>query len=135
MYLSQAKWQAMWKKAMRLEYDPSVDVRKAYNNTAKTVSEAMKYETKVSETVLPHDWDLSVKTVMLLDKALNNRRFSAFGGAMKTWHKKLNLDDAENGDLIHLGDEPAEEKSVTELEIYWWSGLRENYIRSTKPVE
>ena len=33
--------------------------------------------------------------VYILDKALAHRRLTAFGGILKEYHKKLNLDDAE----------------------------------------
>lgn len=125
-YISHAKWQAMWRKAMRLDYDPSVDVRKAYDSKAKTIAEAMKYAAKSSEYIIPEDWDLTVETVAVLDKAFNHRRFSAFGGVMKQWHKKLNLDNPEDGDLVHTGDEPDDVGDSKHVVSYvWFTGYRQ----------
>lgn len=125
-YISHAKWQAMWRKAMRLDYDPSVDVRKAYDSKAKTIAEAMKYAAKSSEYIIPEDWDLTVETVAVLDQAFNHRRFSAFGGVMKQWHKKLNLDNPEDGDLVHTGEEPDDVAAAEHLVTYiWYAGYRQ----------
>lgn len=126
-YIKHAEWQAMWRKAMRLDYDPSVDVRKAYDSKAKTIAEAMKYAAKSSEYLIPDDWDLTVETVAVLDQAFDRRRFSAFGGVMKQWHKKLNLDNPEDGDLVHTGDEDdAALTAAKHLVTYiWYTGYRQ----------
>lgn len=125
-YIPHAEWQAMWRKAMRLDYDPSVDVRKAYDSKAKTIAEAMKYAAKSSEYLIPEDWDLTVETVAVLDQAFDHRRFSAFGGVMKQWHKKLNLDSPEDGDLVHTDDEPDDVDAAKHLVTYiWYTGYRQ----------
>ena len=39
------------------------------------------------------------------EQGLHRKRLISYGGLLKEVHKKLNLDDAENGDLIHANDE------------------------------
>lgn len=127
-YISHEKWVALWRKAMRLDYDPSVDVRRAYTRRNRTLAEAIKYGAKPGEYIIPDDWDLSVDTVRILDAALNHRRFSAWGGVMKRWHKKLHLDDAEDGDLVHTDPQDETEKGRHEITYWWYSGYRQ-YVR------
>lgn len=53
----------------------------------------------------------------------------AYGGLLKEIHKELNLDDAEDGDLIHVGKENADEiaNGAVEVITYWHVGLK-NYV-------
>lgn len=37
-----------------------------------------------------------------LEKALSYKRLISYGGLLKEMHKKLNLDDVEDGDLIKV---------------------------------
>lgn len=106
-YLKQEKWTAMWKQALRCDYTPIVDVRTVKGDTTAAVAEAAKYAAKVKDYIIPDDWDLTVDTVRTLDKAFRARKFIAFGGVIREWHKKLNLDDADTGDLIHTDPDEA----------------------------
>jgi plasmid rolling circle replication initiator protein Rep len=128
-YLSQAEWTSLWKDAARLDYDPMVNVKKVKGNTADAVAEVSKYATKADDFIIPSDWELTTDTVRILDEALNNRRFIAFGGAFKSAHKALNLDDADNGDLIHTGDEEVPESENYVLRSYAWHSGYGNYYR------
>lgn len=120
-YISQADWTSLWQSAMNLDYSPIVDVRKVKGNTAKAVSEVAKYSVKDADYIIPDDWDLTVNTVQILDAALHNRRLVAYGGKMKDWHKKLNLDDAVDGDLIHIDDDdPSPDDQLYPLVSYVW---------------
>lgn len=128
VYLSQKKWTENWKKALKVDYTPIVNVKKCYGKDAKAVAEVAKYTCKTSDYIMANDWDLTIKTVELLDKALNKRRFVAYGGIMKEWHKKLNLDDVEKGDLINLNEEETEKEQNTDVISYiWQSGYNQYY--------
>ena len=50
---------------------------------------------------------------------------------MKEWHKKLNLDDVEDGDLIHIEiDKDSElENEQIKIETYAWNVGFMNYIK------
>ena len=135
-YLSQKKWTSLWKRAAGLNYDPSVDVRRVKGNTAKAVAETAKYAVKSSDYIIPNDWDLTVATVKLLDKVLHNRRFIAFGGIFKDYHKKLNLDDAEDGDLIHVDpdEKPPEPEAENVVHYLWYSGYRQYFRDISDPL-
>lgn len=120
-YISQEKWTALWQRALQESYTPIVDVRKCKGG-AKAIAEACKYAVKPSDILNMDDWDMTVDTLRILDKALENRRFVGLGGILKDLHKSLHLDDPEDGDLVHLeGEKQAEEATAEEI-VYFWNG-------------
>jgi plasmid rolling circle replication initiator protein Rep len=124
-YITQAEFTEYWKKAAGLNYDPIVDVRRIKGNTAKAVAEVSKYAVKDKDFIVPDDWDLTVDTVRILDKTLHKRRLVAFGGLIKKMHKKLQLDDIEDGDLVHVdGETPADDDGRL-ITFEWCSGYRQ----------
>lgn len=123
-YIKQDRWAAMWQQCLKVDYAPRVDVRKVKGETASAVAEVAKYAVKASDYIIPDDWDLTVDTVRLLDKALHNRRFVAYGGIFRVIHKRLNLDKPEEGDLVHVDGESAPEQG-TLLTFVWHSGYRQ----------
>ena len=129
-YLKHEEWQKLWAKAMRLDYLPQVNIKKVKGNTAEAVAEVAKYSAKDSDYVIEKDLDLSMNVVETLDYALQGRRLVSFSGIMKEWHKKLNLDDTEDGDLVHIDSEKDEElESEMTLETYSWNVGYMNYVR------
>lgn len=127
-YIKQDRWVELWQRAAKLNYSPSVDVRKIKGDTAKAVAEVAKYAVKSEDYILPDDWDMTVDAVRLLNRVLHNRRFIAFGGIFKDYHKKLNLQDAEKGDLVNIDDDPLTEDSKDEgrlVRFAWFSGYRQ----------
>lgn len=128
-YISQCKWSELWQKALQVAYNPIVDVRKVNGTYEKAVAEVAKYATKSSEVICFDDWDLTVKTVSILDKALNNRRLAGWGGIFKEVHKELHLDDSEDGDLLHTETTVNESEEELEKIVYTWhTGYNQYYI-------
>lgn len=128
-YLKQSVWRELWKKAARLDYDPQVDVRRVKSDKVEGVcAEVAKYAVKVKDVICFDDWDLTVYTVRVLDKAFNKRRFIAFGGVFKEIHKQLNLDDVENGDFIHEDDSDLSALSEDKV-LYAWNSGYNQYVR------
>lgn len=129
-YLSQESWMDLWQKSLQVDYKPVVDVRRVKGSNSKAVAEAAKYAVKSSDIIIPDDWDLTVDTVRILDIALHNRRLVAFGGLMKEIHKRLNLEDEESGDLVHVeGESPEEKITDRELIFGWWTGYQQ-YVKA-----
>ena len=129
-YLSHEVWRELWAKAMRLDYLPQVNVKRVKGNTAEAVAETAKYVAKDSDYVIEKDLDLSMNVVETLDYALERRRLVSFSGIIKEWHKKLNLDDTEDGDLVHIDSEKDEElEGEMTLETYAWNVGYMNYVR------
>ena len=128
-YIKHARWQQMWAEAMKLDYMPQVDVHRVYGNTAKAVAEVSKYATKPSDILTPEYWDVTVRTVELLDHDLNGRRLVAYGGLLRQLHQQLHLDSIENGDLIHTGTEDAAAAEVVRYVSYNWTIGYRQYVR------
>lgn len=128
-YIKHAEWVDMWQKAMKLDYRPSVDIRRVKGASSGVLAEISKYMAKESDYIVPCDWEMTVKTVELLDKVLAKRRFSAMGGVMKDWHKRLNLDDMEDGDLVEIDAEKIDKEDLSVYEIYSWKTGYSQYVK------
>jgi len=101
LYINQKEFIAMWQKALRVDYAPSVDIRKINSKNgsdpiAKAVAETVKYPLKTVDLK-----DMPIKLFEELIIQMKNKRALAFGGIVKEYRKKLFLDDVENGDLIY----------------------------------
>lgn len=119
-YLSQARWSELWRRALQVDYDPIVDVRKCKGGS-KAIAEACKYAVKPSDVISFDDWDMTVETLRTLDKALESRRFIGLGGVLKDIHKQLHLDDMEDGDLVHVEGQETEQPTEEEV-VFFWNG-------------
>lgn len=126
-YLNQADWADLWRQSLGVDYEPVVDVRRVKGSSSRAVAEAAKYAVKDADYIIPDDWDLTVETVRTLDAALDKRRLVAYGGDMKAWHKKLNLDDEVDGDLVNVGE--AEPVGTLREEVYFWHTGYSQYVR------
>jgi len=95
-YISQKKWVAMWRSALKIDYDPVIDICKEYSKdkSSTLISEASKYATKDSEYLISDNQELTDKVVDVLDKSLHRVRLIAYGGILKEIYEKLNLDDS-----------------------------------------
>ena len=119
-YLSQARWTELWQKALQVDYTPVIDIRRCKGGS-KSIAEACKYAVKPSDIINFDDWEMTVDTLRTLDKALESRRFVGLGGCIKDIHKRLHLDDMEDGDLVHTSDDTETEVAQDEI-IYFWNG-------------
>ncbi len=134
-YISQEEWTSLWKSCLKVDYTPIVHITAfktgAKKETAKSVAEVAKYTVKDEEYLIPQDKELSKETVITLDSALANRRLIAFGGEFRDIHKKLNLDDAVDGDLVNTDneDEKLREDIKYHIEVYDWNVGYKQYIK------
>lgn len=127
-YISQAKWGALWQRALGVDYVPRVDVRRVKGNTAKAVCEATKYAAKSRDYIILDDWDLTVETVKGLDAALFNRRLIGFGGVLLEARRALEQDDVEKGDLIKSDYQDDNAEDLYYLSYGWHTGYSQ-YLR------
>lgn len=134
-YIKRDEWLKLWQRAMQDETITQVDVRKARGKIkgseitvegaaaskalASAIAEIAKYAVKSSDYIFP-DEDKTDKVVGCLADVLANRRLCAFGGCFAEAHKQLQLDDAEDGDLIHLDGELRSDLA-TQIYRYEWS--------------
>ncbi|KYC91548.1 hypothetical protein B4140_4028 [Bacillus amyloliquefaciens] len=145
-YIKQEDWTSLWKRAMKLDYTPIVDIRRV---KGKANIDAEQIESDVREAMMEHkavleiskypvkDTDVmrgskvtddNLNTVFYLDDALSARRLIGYGGILKEIHKELNLGDAEDGDLVKIEEEDDEvANEAFEVMAYWHPGIK-NYI-------
>lgn len=145
-YIKQTDWTSLWKRAMKLDYTPIVDIRRV---KGKANIDAEQIESDVREAMMEHkavleiskypvkDTDVmrgskvtedNLNTVFYLDDALSARRLIGYGGILKEIHKELNLGDAEDGDLVKIEEEDDEvANEAFEVMAYWHPGIK-NYI-------
>lgn len=149
-YIKQADWVALWRKAMRLDYDPIVhvqrvkpkaelddmtsyeaDVKRAIAEQ-KAILEVSKYPVKDSEVINPNqDESENVETLLTLDDALAFKRLIGYGGILKEIHAELNLDDAEEGNLLNVTDEDEIANAVFDITAKWHIGLNRYVVTKT----
>lgn len=132
LYIPQSGWADLWRRAARLDYPPDVYVHKIDGSSVAAVTRAIceiaKYTTKPGEYIIPDDWDLSLDAVRVLDAALHRRRLVAFGGIIGDYHRRLQLDDPDSGDLVHIDPEQVGADPLERIVYAWHSGYRQ-YIR------
>lgn len=146
-YIKQSEWTDMWQRAMKIDYTPIVHVAKVKPKRESTdfveveqemkkviaeqnaIFEVSKYPVKDTDVIRGNKvTDENIQTVKDMDKALAYKRLISYGGLLKEIHKELNLEDAEDGDLIHV-DEDSDEvaNGAVDVMAYWHVGLN-NYV-------
>lgn len=145
-YITQDEWTTLWKRAMKLDYSPVVNVKKVkpkenledvktYEDDFKraikeqnAVLEVSKYPVKDTDVIKGSEvTDENIETVKALDAALSYKRLIGYGGLLKEIHKELNLGDAEDGDLINISEEDEVANGVFEVVAKWHPGMK-NYV-------
>lgn len=98
-YLKQANWVEMWRKSLRLDYNPILDVQavKQGNQPMQLVPELLKYCTKESDLVEDREWFLE------LTRQMHKMKCVTTGGVLKDYLKAL---EEEPDDLIGESDTP-----------------------------
>lgn len=151
-YIKQADWAQLWKKAAQLDYLPITHITTVKPkkqlvdidgiaqevhtsiSDSKAVFEVSKYPVKDVDIIGIGDavTEEAVETVLTLDDALAHKRLISYGGILKEIHKELNLDNAEDGDLIQVGEEDPDDIANAAFEVmaYWHVGLKQYMIKN-----
>jgi hypothetical protein len=97
-YIKQSDWIQIWKKSLRIDYEPIVDVRaiKKGSNPEVLIPELLKYCTKESDLVADKEWFLE------FTRQMHNSRNISTGGLLKKYLKEL---EQEPEDLIGDSDD------------------------------
>lgn len=117
-YLKRDDWLKLWQKATGDPTITQVDVRTVkakdgealQDETTKSVIESLsaavaevaKYPMKSSDYLSIPDLHTRDTVVDTFAVALQSRRLTAYGGCFKDAFESLRLDDAEDGDLVHI---------------------------------
>lgn len=134
-YISHDQWLAMWRKAYKDDTITQVDIRRAKPKNrmetdaaegaaadlASAVAEIAKYAVKDSDYLIAENAALTDEIVSTLAGALERRRLSAYGGCFDDAFKKLQLDDAEDGDLIHINEDKINPTLALLIVKYGWT--------------
>jgi len=130
-YLKTEEWVQLWRKSVKLDYDPICDIRKVKNNgNRKDIAEVAKYTYK-DATILKDilSDDTKAEIIKYLSVALHQRRLYAYGGVMKEIAAELKLKDVDKADLIKTSDDYEINSSVAKMILsYCWSMGLSNYI-------
>jgi len=112
-YIKQDKWVQMWKKAMRLDYDPSVDIRAVKSKSSSTsnileiIPEIAKYSVKEEDLISDANWMIEYT------RQIYKMRAVSLGGVLK---KYLTEEDATSEELIlSLSDLHFDREAFTQL--------------------
>lgn len=144
-YLNQSDLIERWQKALRVDYRPSVRIQttrgKAGEGKAlaaaggKAALESAKYAVKDEDYIdpkLPEEQAIEILTDYT--HALRRRRLTAFGGWMKEAAKKLDAEDLEDGDLIHVDDDSIREDLIEMIVGFNWHFGAGDFILSAQEI-
>lgn len=126
-YLKTVDVVQLWRKALKLDYDPICDIRKVRGRKRKAVAECAKYTLKDTDYLFSDNHELTDHVVSVLSSALRNRRLYAYGGCMKEVSACLRQDELGDGDLIHCDDTIRSDVGQALITYRWHMGIS-NYI-------
>ncbi|MCV3320589.1 MULTISPECIES: protein rep [Pediococcus] len=135
-YLTQKEWTMLWKRALKVDYDPVVHVqavkanqRKGADSLQASAEETAKYEVKSADYMTVDD-ERNLAVIKDLEFALVGTRQISYGGLLKQVKQDLKLEDVENGDLIHVDDEEysKEDMEAAEEVVAKWDFTKQNYF-------
>ena len=119
LYIKQDEWREMWKKALRSDYLPGVNVKiiKPKKGTsdpiASAIAETVKYPIKSDYLAKMPDNDFQE-----LDYQTKGLRVLGSGGLIKDTLKELKLDLEDDNDLIHFTKDDDEIWRIIEILRY-----------------
>lgn len=123
-YVTHDRWLQIWRECTGISTITQVDVRKTTGDAA-AVAEVTKYATKTVDYLVPGDEARNVEVVGTLLRSCHKRRFAGWGGVLRQAHQALQLDDVENGDLIHTDNADQEAAEAAPLWSWdWYVGPR-----------
>lgn len=145
-YISQSEWLSSWRSAYGDDSILILDVRFidgydgmdniSSDSLKKAVCEVAKYSVKSSDYLLSNNSSLTDFLVLIFAESLRNRRLCSFTGIFSKARKELNLDDVEDGNLVHIETEEDLTPFAYELIVRykWHVGLGGYSIASQKVV-
>lgn len=118
-YIKQAEWVEMWRKSLRIDYNPVLDVQavKKGQQPMQLVPELLKYCVKESDLVTDREWFIE------LTRQLHKMKAVAVGGVLRQYLAEL---EKEPEDLI--GKDEEGEGDLDEGHLYFgWKRKEKKY--------
>ena len=141
-YIPQKEWKSMWERAAGLNYDSQVNVKavkdlendptkESKTSLGGALAEVTKYVCKPQGVVTWENPEMAVRTVLVLDRMLDGRRLTSWGGVLKEAAAKLKLDSIETGDLVHVESESEDKdaNAIAEYVAFNWSVGVSDYLK------
>lgn len=137
-YISQKAWIALWREALRADYDPGAHIKVFKSKmitdpeTGETIElapvEGIKYPVKPAE-LIGGKKRKDAEWLAELTRQTHKKRFLATGGLLKD----LMLDEEEtNDDLIHA-DAESEKDEAEEFVRWWFLWFHSRYRKRSSP--
>lgn len=133
-YLSHDKWMELWRKCLRINYDPTVNIKavkpKAETSLVDTLREVLKYSLKpedlIVDTKILTPTQVKNKDEWLgeLTKQLHQTRAISLGGIFKNY-----LSDDEPDNLIDINEQPDGLEILNERYLFDWIEDLKQYIQ------
>jgi len=137
-YISQKAWTALWREALRADYDPIVHVKvfkskivtdpETGETTELAPIEGIKYPVKPDE-LIGGKRQKDAEWLAELTRQTHKRRFIATGGILKD---VLRDEEETNDDLLRPGEESSEEEVET-LMTQWYLWFDKRYRKRSAP--
>lgn len=138
-YLKRDDWLALWQKATGDSTITQVDVRTVkpkdgealrdetadslVKSLSSAVAEVAKYPMKSSDYLSIPDLTERDSVIDTFAVALQSRRLTALGGVFKDAFESLRLDDAEDGDLVHINQTINPALALLIVRYGWTAGV------------
>ncbi len=147
-YISQERWRELWQDALKVSYDPWVDVRSVREKKGKVegiendpviaaVVETVKYTVKPSDILRGDNCQQPGERVRMTDqewlieltRQMHKTRAIATGGILKDYLKVLEDERAnEKDDLIHINEDGEYERDAESPRVrFGWGSQEKRY--------
>lgn len=132
-YITQAEYRKLWRRALKIDYDPYVHIKivrpnKKYENEMRgAINEVAKYPVKETDYMTDNK-KRNLRVLDDLEQGLRYKRLIGYGGLLREIHRELNLDDAEDGNLTNLSDDYTEAIETGHSIFAVWNFERQNYF-------
>ena len=106
LYISQSIWQELWRKSLKVNYDPIINIKKVKSKVGQeeqlglmiAVCETLKYSVKPNDLIDNSDW------LVGLTEQMHNLRVVSLGGILKPYLSDLG-EENDDEDLVHIESE------------------------------
>lgn len=138
-YIDHDEWVSLWRRALGVDYDPSVHVEKLHSNLkgmddlSSAILEISKYETKPSSVLIGGiDLDKAIKVVYSMTEGLKNTRSFSFAGILKEIKNEIfgdrDLNDVSDDEMINVDGQSELDLNNCQFVQYRWSSVDQDYI-------
>lgn len=143
-YIDHDEWVSLWRRALGVDYDPSVHVEKLHSNSkgmddlSSAILEISKYETKPSAVLIGGtDLDRAIKVIYSMTEGLKNTRSFSFAGILKEIKNEIfgdrDLNDVSDDEMLNVDGQSELDLNNCQFVQYRWSSVDQDYIEI--PVE